>query len=250
MPRRINHLETLVAVSFGLMAVSGCASPNLDQERASVSSFAGGRAIDDTPYSESLRCLRRFTAWRPVRVVVGPIGDHGLADDAALMTISALAKAGVPLARHFGTGVAATDPERNDHYILARSVPGSDYYLAGAVTGLDVEIDSRNEIHRIRLGLDLRLVDIDTHQLVDVISYQRQMRGRAVSSGAGEPVRLAVRSAIERAVLEMVVHLYDVPRNACASQLGGPADPLASPGDPPPEGSVALNEYSRRIGDS
>ena len=73
----------------------------------------------------------------------------------------------------------------------------------------------------MNVGLDLRLVDTNTLEVVDVISYQKQIIGRQVSAGvfdflgtnffdvsagesALEPIQLAVRSVIERAVLEMV----------------------------------------------
>jgi curli production assembly/transport component CsgG/holdfast attachment protein HfaB len=245
MPSRCSRPGTLSAIALGLIAVSGCASWNPEQGSVAAP-LAGTLAANETPYSESLRCLRRYTATRPVRVVVGPIADRESTNDAVLMTVAALAKAGVPLAKHFGIAVAMAEPRRGGYTILARAVPGSDFYLAGAVTGLQVETESHARLYRIRLGLDLRLMDIDTQQLVDVISYQRQMSG----SGTREPVRAAVRSAIERAVLEMVSRLYRVPDDACASQLGGPSDPLASPGDPPPVGSVALNEYARQTGGS
>lgn len=251
MPGQCRHLEKLLAVAFALIAVSGCASRDADEPGSRAELFANSLAANDSPYSESLRCLRPFTATRPVRVVVGPIADYGFTDDAVLMTISALAKAGVPLTKHFGTAVAAAvEPGHGRGYILARVVPGSDFYLAGAITNLDVESDSRSQSYEVRLGLDLRLVDIDTQQLVDVISYQREMSGHEQSSGANEPVGLAVRSAIERAVLEMVSHLYRVPEDSCASQLGGPSDPLAGPADPPPVGSVALNKYGHEIPES
>ena len=71
----------------------------------------------------------------------------------------------------------------------------------------------------MNVALDLRLVDTRTQEIVDVISYQKQIIGREVSLGvfdflngntfdlsAGnsgqEPVQLAVRALVERAVLE------------------------------------------------
>ncbi|MGH6876186.1 MAG: CsgG/HfaB family protein, partial [Rhizomicrobium sp.] len=87
-------------------------------------------------------------------------------------------------------------------------------------------------------------------------SYQKQIIGRQEQAGvfdfmghtffdaslgesALEPIQLAVRSVIERAVLEMMTKLYRIPPEACASPLGGPGDPLAGPGDPPPAGASA-----------
>lgn len=79
----------------------------------------------------------------------------------------------------------------------------------------------------MNVGLDLRLVETKTLEVVDVISYQKQIIAREVSvgvfdflngnifdisagEGAQEPVQLAVRSLIERGVLEMSANLYGV----------------------------------------
>ena len=76
----------------------------------------------------------------------------------------------------------------------------------------------------MNIGLDLRLVDTRTLEVVDVISYQKQIIGREVSAGifdilggnifdinagegALEPIQLAVRSVVERALLEMMANL-------------------------------------------
>ena len=97
----------------------------------------------------------------------------------------------------------------------------------------------------MNVGLDMRLVNTNTLEVVDVISYQKQIIGRQVSAGvfdflgtnffdvsagesALEPIQLAVRSVIERAVLEMVTRIYRAPAGACASPIGTAADPLAT----------------------
>ena len=80
----------------------------------------------------------------------------------------------------------------------------------------------------MNVGLDMRLVNTNTLEVADVISYQKQIIGRQVSAGvfdflgtnffdvsvgesALEPIQLAVRSVIERAVLEMVTRIYRAP---------------------------------------
>src|SRR6185503_13155202 len=88
-------------------------------------------------------------------------------------------------------------------------------------------------------GLDLRLVNTRSLEVVDVISYQKQIVGREISAGvfdifhgvavdvsggnAGlEPLQLGVRALIERGVLEMMANLYGAPGpQACLS-----SDPL------------------------
>jgi curli production assembly/transport component CsgG/holdfast attachment protein HfaB len=203
----------------------------------------------------------------------------------------------VPLVERFDTSVAEmelkyanvkliTDGKHSDgagdyRRILAGSIPGSNYYLVGGITELNFNIrsigangdgggTSTNSVkgtaganmYVMNVGLDLRLVNTDTLEVVDVISYQKQIIGRQEQAGmfdfmghtffdaslgesALEPVQLAVRSVIERAVLEMISRLYHTPAASCTAQLGGPADPLAGPGDPPPAARTA----SARPGD-
>ena len=81
----------------------------------------------------------------------------------------------------------------------------------------------------MNVGLDMRLVNTSTLEVADVISYQKQIIGRQISAGvfdflganffdisggesALEPIQLAVRAVIERAVLEMVTRIYRVAR--------------------------------------
>ena len=146
--------------------------------------------------------------------------------------------------------------------ILSGQIPGSDFYLVGGVTelnyniksvGLDVAGGKQNatkgsgeatgQIYVMNVALDLRLVETKTEEVVDVQSYQKQIYGRQVGAGyfqffgtnvinvsagegALEPVQLAVRSVIERAVVEMVANLYGAPGpTACMG-----ADPLGTSG--------------------
>jgi len=187
---------------------------------------------------------------------------------ASLMAMSAFAKAGVPLVERYDTSVSELELKYansrlvSDHpvvgghtpadfrQIMAGQVPGSDFYVAGGVTELNFNIRSNGAAvtggsnwaagnngavgqfsgatYVMNIGLDLRLVNTRTLELVDVISYQKQIvahqigvgvfsfwGGNAVSVGAGtvatEPLQLAVRSVIERATVEMVANLYGMP---------------------------------------
>jgi len=205
-----------------------------------------------------------------------------LTQGAALMAMSALSKAGVRLVERFDTSVAEMElkyannkliggdqgPQGGDYRrIMAGSIPGSDYYLVGGITELNFNIRSEGangdggqtttngikgsasaSLYVMNVGLDLRLVDTNTLQVVDVISYQKQIIGHQIQAGvfdflgetffdasagesALEPIQLAVRSVVERAVLEMTARLYRIPANACASGLGTDADPLADATD-------------------
>ena len=156
---------------------------------------------------------------------------------------------------------------------MAGSIPGSDYYIVGGGTELNFNLRSENAsgngggtatnattgtagggLYVMNVGLDMRLVNTNTLEVADVISYQKQIIGRQVSAGifdflgmnffdlsvgesALEPIQLAVRSVIERAVLEMVTRVYRAPGGACASPIGTAADPL---------GDYAPNPYARQ----
>ena len=207
-----------------------------------------------------------------------------LTQGAALMAMSALSKAGVRLVERFDTSVAEMElkyannkliggndqPQQGPgeyRRIMAGSIPGSDYYLVGGITELNFNIRSEGangdggqtttngikgsasaSLYVMNVGLDLRLVDTNTLQVVDVISYQKQIIGHQIQAGvfdflgetffdasagesALEPIQLAVRSVVERAVLEMTSRLYRIPANACASGLGTDSDPLADATD-------------------
>lgn len=146
--------------------------------------------------------------------------------------------------------------------ITAGQVPGSDFYLVGGITELNFNIRSSGidaqggdadlrdgqglitgKVYVMNVGLDLRLVETKTLEVVDVISYQKQIVGRevgvgffdflggnvinvAAGQGALEPIQLAVRTVIERAVVEMMANLYGAPGPEACFGAGG--DPLSA----------------------
>jgi len=291
------HLLKPLVFVLGALALSGCISPTADSTGRYTAPIGGSPVIaNETPYSTALRCLDGYTAKKPLRIAVGQIADYtgkvgsdnsgrDITQGAALMAMSALAKAGVPLVERFDTSVAelelkyannkliTDDPGASGpgdyRRIMAGSIPGSDYYLVGGITELNFNIRSMGanadagqtatdgikgtagiNAYVMNVGLDLRLVDTNTLEVVDVISYQKQIIGRQLQAGvfdflghtffdasigesALEPIQLAVRSVVERAVLEMVSRLYRVPDGTCAS-IGAANDPLAGPDDNPP----------------
>jgi curli production assembly/transport component CsgG/holdfast attachment protein HfaB len=206
---------------------------------------------------------------------------------ASLMAMSAFAKAGVPLVERYDTSVSELElkyannklisdqpvpgGEMPAEYrrILAGQVPGSDFYLAGGVTELNFNIRSNGANFDggglnttdlkgsvggsdfvMNVGLDLRLVNTRTLEVVDVISYQKQiiahqvgvgvfkiLNGNSFDFAAGtsalEPLQLGVRSVIERATVEMVANLYGMPGpEACMH-----SDPLGSDATTGPTGA-------------
>ncbi len=207
-------------------------------------------------------------------------GGRAVTQGASLMAMSALAKAGVPLVERYDTSVSelelkyannkliadqppaspgAAAPYRK---ILAGQIPGSDFYVVGGVTELNYNIRSSGldvagghqkatsgsaevtgKLYVMNVAVDLRLVETKTQEVVDVVSYQKQIVGREVGAGifsffntsvidasagegALEPMQLAVRSLIERGMVEMVSNLYGAPGpRACMAR-----DPLETTG--------------------
>jgi len=200
-----------------------------------------------------------------------------LTQGASLMAISAFAKAGMPLVERYDTSVSELELKYANsklisdkptegaaapadyRRIMAGQVPGSDFYVAGGITELNFNIRSNGvngdagglnttdlkgtagaTTYIMNVGLDLRLINTRTLEVVDVISYQKQIvahqvgvglfkiwNGNAfdISAGEGalEPLQLGVRSLIERATVEMVANLYGMPGpQACLHY-----DPLA-----------------------
>ncbi len=199
-----------------------------------------------------------------------------LTQGASLMAISALAKAGAPLVERYDTSVSELELKYANNKLIsdlpgpgpqgpvdyrkihAGQVPGSDFYIVGGITELNFNIRSSgvqaNGAHTasaglggtfsgnlfvMNIGLDLRLVNTRSLEVVDVISYQKQIIGRQVGiglfdvlggntfdisagEGALEPLQLGVRAVIERAVLEMMANLYGAP----GPQICLESDPL------------------------
>lgn len=185
-----------------------------------------------------------------------------LTQGASLFAMTALGKAGVRLVERYDTAVPEIElkyansrllsdtPERagqdadNFRRVFAGQIAGSQYYIVGGVTELNANIRSGevdlypgsanttgvkgslvNQSYVMNVAIDLRLVDSKSEEVVDMVSYQKQIVGHQVSAGvfdffhgniidlsvgkAGmEPSHLAVRTLIERGVLEFTAHLY------------------------------------------
>ncbi|OYW42711.1 MAG: transcriptional regulator [Rhodobacterales bacterium 12-64-8] len=216
-------------------------------------------------------------------------GGRQVTQGASLMAMSAFAKAGAHLVERFDTSVSelelkysnnrliGADPgvgqgpaEPEFRQIMAGEIPGSDYYFVGGITelnsnirsvGIDAfigDLDPTDAKGRagfkafvINVGVDLRLVSTKTLEVVDLISYQKQIIGREISAGifdfangnifdvgagerAMEPIQLAIRSTIERSVLEMTANLYGVanadPCGALAQETQGMHQPQSVTG--------------------
>ena len=198
--------------------------------------------------------------------LTGKLDDNGgrtITQGAMLMAISALGKAGIPVVERYETDVPKLEYNLANNKLIARAgaanpgvdrdyrpvypgqVSGSDYFLTGGITELNNNIRTTSGdaawtqgarqagtasggIYVLNVAIDLRLVDTTTLDVVDMISYQKQIVGKQVGAGlyaffgnnvvnvsggtsGEEPVHLAVRSLVERAVLEFVSNLYRAP---------------------------------------
>lgn len=225
---------------------------------------------------------------RPPRIAVGRILDYtGKADieggrrvtqGASLMAMSAFAKSGARLVERFDTSVSEMElnfknnkliegPNGGYAQINAGEVAGSDFYLVGGITELNYNIRSVGgeafggdmdatdtkgtlgaKMFVINIAMDLRMVETKTLNVVDVLSYQKQIIGREVSLGvfdfangnvfdvgvggrAQEPIQLAVRSTVERAVLEMMANMYGAPNTDICDGLAITASTNSLAGD-------------------
>jgi len=209
-------------------------------------------------------------------------GGRRITQGASLMAMSAFAKAGARLVERFDTSVTelelryannrliGQEGDENVRRIYAGQMPGSDYYFVGGITELNYNIrsmgvdaqgghtDARDgvgnlgaRLYVMNIGLDFRLIDTRTLEVVDVISYQKQIIGREVRAGvftffddtfidiaagerALEPVQLAVRAGVERAVVQVMSRFYNVADSSvCEAELYAEGDPMG-PGQPTP----------------
>lgn len=206
-------------------------------------------------------------------------GGRQITQGASLMANTALAKAGARIVERYDTSVSELELRYANNRligdegadvdnpafrkILAGQVPGSDFYIVGGITevnynirsaGFDVaggEVDTNTpgsglvsgKIFVMNVAIDLRLIQTQTLEVVDVVSYQKQIIGREVSVGAFdflngnvfdisagtggfEPVQLAVRALVERATVEFMANLYGAPGpEVCLNASNDPLGP-------------------------
>ncbi len=290
MVTRSFKLAALITASA--IGLAGCISPNPGASGLYAQPLMRAPVTPNpTPYSSALVCLGQYARQYGVaspRIAVGRIEDKtGKAEPdgsgrkitlgGSEMAISAFAKAGANLVERYDSSVSEMElkyannklitdapsgqAEPGDYRkIYSGQVPGSNFYVTGAVTEFNFNIRSvggdigagqqeatglkfrmGNRTAVMNVALDLRLVDTVTLQVVDVVSYQKQIVGYEVgaglfdflngnvfdiSGGEGglEPVQLAVRALIERATVEMMANLYGMPGpEACMTNdpIGG-----------------------------
>ncbi|MFS2317155.1 CsgG/HfaB family protein [Maricaulis sp. D1M11] len=212
------------------------------------------------------------------RVAVGHISDLTGADDymsgrrltqgATLMAISAADTAGMRVVERFDMGVVQVeldyaqnglvrDAPNRLRQIQQGQIEGADLYLVGGLTEFNPNIRSSGRTayasvlgdsggagtysgseYVIDIGMDLRLIDVRSTEVIAVRAFRKQVRGREIESGvfafmddividigggerALEPVQTAVRAMVDRAVFEFMASLYDLQTGSCVD--GQPA---------------------------
>lgn len=124
----------------------------------------------------------------------------------------------------------------------------SQYYIVGGITELNYNIQSGGgqavvnlggpsaRTYTSSVGLDLRLVDTATAQVIQTVSLEKQVVGYEVDAGifqffgntlvninAGakneEPMQLAVRSALEEATVQLVGYAEDLNVQPCLERV-------------------------------
>lgn len=266
------HLRTLLVSALAVFLLPACTTlPHFSRDNY-VDAMDGAEVIEnDTRYSRELTCLRPAIKAAPVhRFAVGRVNDFTGKEDlvngkritqgAALMVMSALAKAGVPMVERFDTSIAdmelkysdnkliTDEPSTNGSYrkIFGGSIPGSDYHIVGGITEVNYNIKSGSidssiqflgasaQYFVMNVGIDLRLVNTKTLEVVDVQSLQKQIIGTELRGGyfrlftdgvfdvnaaerTQEPIQKAVRMVIEQAVFNMVEDVYKISPAGCGS---------------------------------
>ena len=165
---------------------------------------------------------------------------------------------------------AGPEGERPYRPVMPGVISGAQYFITGGITELNANIQSSsaglsinsksttrspstalNNYYVLNVAIDLRMINIRTLDVVKTVTYQKQIVGRQVGAGlyllfgntivnlngtnAGEePVQLAVRSLIERAMIEMVGNLYGINGpTVCLNPVSDPfRDSYRSPRQP------------------
>lgn len=212
----------LIAMGVVVIAAQGCTVLPSFNEPNYVAPFDGAEVIENTTrYTKALQCLApRLRAIERNRFAVGSIKDFTGKEDlvngkrltqgAALMVISALGQAGVPLVERFDTSITGMELKYADNKLItdtpeagngayrrlfSGSIPGSDYYLIGGITEVNYNIRSGALDSSIKfvstgaryfvmsIGVDLRLVNTKTLEVANIQSLQKQIIGTELRGG-------------------------------------------------------------------
>lgn len=263
--------SALAALSLSACATSGLSEP-VQPLRGPAEVVLETQYTDAL---QCLAAHARTQTFPPPRIAVGHITDFTGANDyfsgrrltqgAALMAMTALADAGMRVVERFDMGVIQAelgytqsglvrDSETQLREVQLGQMQGADLYIVGGLTEFNPNIRSRGanvfvgsdsatggagalgvNNFVIDVGIDLRLIDVRSSDVLSVRAFRKQIVGREVETGvfqfltggvidinAGgrslEPVQTAVRSMIDRAVFEFVAALYNLDPVDCLGE--------------------------------
>ena len=258
----------------------------------------GGAApmINSTQYTTALQCLGGYLQTQRIplnRFTVGRVEDltgkqdlvngKRVTQGASLMVITALSQASVPMVERLELAIGEVELKYTDLKLIGDnnqmrltyggSVVGSDYFIVGGITEVNYNVRSGAFDSMIRytglsgryavldLGLDLRMVNTRTLEVVKVSSLRKQIIGTEVRTGffrffndttidisasdiSQEPIQRGIRMLSEMAVFEMLKAVYAVPQGICEEHLSNPKVAQAAT-SPSLENSLKL---SRQLG--
>ena len=219
-----------------------------------------------------------------------------LTQGATLMAITAVSNAGMRVIERFDTGVTQVDLDFANSRLLRDSptvirtpqegqIQGVDLYIVGGISEYNHNLVSRgqdaaisksgrrggsafvaNGDYVVDVGMDLRLIDARTTEVIAVKSYRKQVRGQQRELGAllasgsdtldigiggrkNEPIQMAIRSIIDRSVFEFTAGLYGDEAASCYSKAREIAAvpqrtsgrPIAQAGSAPRQAAQASN---------
>ena len=269
--RRVLALLTALVAAT---SVSGASAANLDGNYAPVLGDAPATR-NPTAYSAALSCLASHrSSTRLPRISVGRVSDltgkvdfdtgAKISQGAALFAITALTKAGFPVVERLDNSVAEIELNYSRQHLLSDNpqLAGSSYYIVGGVTelnynirssGVDATVGNRlatglrgnvtEQSYVLNVAIDLRLVNSRTQEVIDTVSYQKQLIGKSLNLGLNgggdkvgaslsggrsgmEPIQAAVRTLVERGVFELTAGFYgQTVKSACLSPGAEPQGP-------------------------
>jgi curli biogenesis system outer membrane secretion channel CsgG len=268
--RNLKPTVRLTASAAILLALQACGSiPNFSGKEY-VDPLGSTPAVENlTQYSKALDCLGDYFTRRQVplqRFAVGRVEDYTGKQDlvngkrvtqgASLMVMSALSRGKVPLVERLDFSVGEMELKYTDLKLIGEdtnktmrqtfggSVVGSDYFVVGGITEVNYNIRSGSFDGTVKylgstaryavldVGLDLRLVNTRTLQVVKVSSLRKQIIGTEIRLGffrflndttvdlnvaerAQEPIQKSIRMLAEHAVYDMLAEIYNVPAGTC-----------------------------------
>ncbi len=184
------------------------------------------------------------------------INGKRITQGAALMAISALGLTRLPMVERNDLFVSETEFKYTDVKLIgensnngfrqtfAGSVPGSDFHIIGGITEVNYNIRSAEfegtfkyfgtsaRYAVIDVGIDLRLINTRTLEVISANSFRKQIIGTEIRAGyfrffndkfldinaserAQEPIQHAVRMVIEHSIYKLLLDLYKISPESC-----------------------------------